>query len=274
MVDAFLGALMASSSTIFMWNVIGPFSVTLFDQAGPDSLNWVITLVSPHVLPYIPDFDENMVARWAAAVSAVPYTEEVSRCGVDALLQIASRPYLRQHIPIGSWVLLNERPSLPPQCRGRSKGTSEDVVRQVRVLGDIEILKSYLLLVWSEWNTLFYWSGGFEGMQGSIREDFGGIGMGRHREDLIKRLDHILGRLDQGLEYLKQEKPSIDEDEVRLATEQYGRLKEVLLEVDREAMRTLARTPSRLITLLLYSPQRPSPESHSTFVCALPPLCL
>jgi hypothetical protein len=41
-------------------------------------------------------------------------------------------------------------------------------------------------------------------MSAAIREDFGGIEMGPHREDLIKQVDHVLAQLDRGLGYLKQ----------------------------------------------------------------------
>jgi hypothetical protein len=264
MVDAVLGAARTSSSAEFMWNAVGPFSATLFGRAGPDSLNRVITLASPHMLPSIRGFDETMVTRWAATVSTVPYTEEVGQAVVDALLQIASIPSIQRHIPVDIWSRLNKRPSLPPVCRGRSRGSSGDVVCQVRALGDIGILKSYLFLVWSEWDHMgdsYRWPAGptkaqadiqdrgLNEMRISIWEDFGGIEMGYHREDLIKRLDHVLEQLGQGLGHLKQQKPSIDEDEIRLAIEQYGELKEVLLEVDREATRTLTRTPSGLILL-------------------------
>ena len=69
-----------------------------------------------------------------------------------------------------------------------------------------------------------------------IREDFSGVGMGCHQEDLIKRLDHILEQLDQGLEYLQRHKSSIDENDIRLKKWQYKELKRVLLEVDKKAV--------------------------------------
>jgi hypothetical protein len=95
-----------------------------------------------------------MVAGWAVAASAVPYTEEAGQSVVDILLHIASVDSLRPHIPTGIWTWLNKRPSLPPKCVGRSRGSSGDVVRQVRALRDTEILKSYLLLVLSEWDCI------------------------------------------------------------------------------------------------------------------------
>ena len=73
-------------------------------------------------------------------------------------------------------------------------------------------------------------------MQISIQEDFSGIRMQCHREDLIKRLDDVLEQLDQGFVYLEQHKPGIHEHDIQIAKEQYGELKRVLLEVDREAV--------------------------------------
>ena len=78
-----------------------------------------------------------------------------------------------------------------------SKEAKGDVVRWAREFGDLGVLKSYFLLLWSEWFHIDSWSGGLTEMQISIQEDFGGIGMGCHREDLIKRLDHVLGQLNR-----------------------------------------------------------------------------
>jgi len=83
-----------------------------------------------------------------------------------------------------------------------SSGTPEAVIRQVRELEDVEVLKSYLLLVWSGWEALPD-DRGFAEMCALVREDFSGTGMGRHQEDLIEHLDYVLGQLDQRLEYLQ-----------------------------------------------------------------------
>ena len=128
-----------------------------------------------------------------------------------------------------------EQLSLPPGCLGRSKGNGGAIVHHVRELGDIRILKSYFLLVWSEWDHIDDESGGFVEMQISIQEDFSGIMMQYHREDLIKRLDDVLEQLDQGFTYLVQYKPGIHEHNIQIAKGQYGELKRVLLEVDRKA---------------------------------------
>ena len=60
---------------------------------------------------------------------------------------------------------------------------------------DIEVLKSYLFAVWSEWDWLSNYC--FDEMCILIRDDFGGIEMGHHRTDLIQRLDDVLGQLDR-----------------------------------------------------------------------------
>jgi len=195
-----------------------------------------------------PESNRNTVTRWTEAVLAVPcYTEEVGQRVVDALLQIASNIYIQPYIPVNIWAWLKKRPSLPPVCSGRKMGTWHHVIPRVRQLGDIEILESYLLLVWSEWNVAY--QGGFIEMCTSIREDLGGIGMGCHREVLINRLDYVLGQLDRGLEHLKQRNPLLGEDHIPEARIQYEGLREVLLEVGREASEILTRTPFRLINL-------------------------
>ena len=123
----------------------------------------------------------------------------------------------------------------------------DNVVRIIRMLGDTEILKSYLLLVWSEWDDLR--SGGFNVMCASIQEDFSGTGMGDHRQALLQHLDHVLEQLGLGLEPLRQYKPSLDEGDIQRMVGQYGKLREILLEVDREARITPTRELPRVITL-------------------------
>jgi len=246
MVDAFLLVAGASRSGEFMWEAIGPFVTTLFDEAAPDTLNRVIIRVSPYVRWATWSFDETAVTRWAKAASAVPYTNVVGRFVVEGLLEIAFVNSLRPHIPFSIWVWLKGKPPLPPICFGRFRGTTKGVVRGVRELGDIEILKSYLLLVWSEWDCVDLL--GFTEMCTSLREDFAGIGMGHHRHDLVVRLDHLLRQLAWGPGYIRQHNPSCGEDTVRTAKSQYGRLKDLLSEMDKEALEALTRMPSELIT--------------------------
>jgi len=87
MIDALLGVVRTSKLGTF---TIGPFITTLFDEGSPDSLNPVIALLSPYALWNQGNSHSGMVTRWAAAVLAVQYTEEVGQSVVDTLLQIAS----------------------------------------------------------------------------------------------------------------------------------------------------------------------------------------
>ena len=226
--------------------LVGRPIVALLDEASPDSPNWVVTLMLPYgYWGYQLKDGKNAATGWASAALAVSYTEEFGRCVVDSLLCIASNDGLLPFIPVDIWAWLKKRPSLPPKCWGRYHGTQSPVVRKVRELGDVELLESYFLLVWSEWN--FIYEDGLEGMLASIREDFGGIGAWRHREILIKRLDHVLGELNRGLKHLQQQIPYLDESYIPRARRQYGGLKGELLEADREAFST--STPFRAITL-------------------------
>ena len=227
MINAILHVASNSTCGGITWHRIGPYITTLFHESSPPYLNRVITLVAPSVPWGDSAYTRNAVARWASAVLATPYSEVVGQYVVDALLQITYKDALRQEIPIDIWAWLKRRPSLPPVCRGRELGATSGVVRHIRGLGDIEILKSYFLLVWSEWNTLS--SDGLTQMTITIREEFYGIAMRRHRKDLIKHLDHILKRLDQGVPDSERRSGGADEYDKR----QYERLREVLLTVDR-----------------------------------------
>ena len=74
--------------------------------------------------------------------------------------------------------------------------------------------------------------------------------MGYHRKELLKHLDHVLGQLELGSEYLQQHNPSLGGYRVQWRQNQYRQLKEVLLEVDREAIDLLIGKSFRLIILL------------------------
>ena len=272
-VDMFFRTVMASNSDEFIWDRAKPFLMRLSKTESPPSLDWVIAITSPHAPWHTEKYDGNMVGGWAKAVSAVSYTEEVGQSVVDALLHIASVDSLRSHVPIDIWAWLKNQPPLPPQCLGRSRGSGGDVVRQVRALGDVEILKSYLLLVWSEWDCLdSQESGGLAEMQVSIREDFNGIEMWRHREDLIKRLDDILEQLDGRLDGLKQNKPGLKTDHISRAVAQYSELKRILVEVNAEAMNGLAGKFPRLILFCLLTPTDTHRIPFDFPVCSASPM--
>ena len=92
---------------------IGPQITALFDEGSPDYLNRVIALISPYAPSDSRVFHSGMVtSRWATAVLAVPYTEEIGRSVVDAVLQIASIKSLQPYIPVGVWALLGEQEEL------------------------------------------------------------------------------------------------------------------------------------------------------------------
>ena len=262
MADAVLRAIRASHTRGIMWHRVLPYTTTLFKKPIPPPLNRLVSLFSPYV-PWssIPD-DKDMVSRWAAAASEAPHTEDIDQSVVDALMQIASLSHLRPHIPRDAWALLNRRPSLPPYCLGRDEATSNGVVQHIRELGDTEILKSYLLLVWSEWNCPLTFRR--EEMLLLIVEDFGGIGMQRHREDLIGRLDHVLEQLGLGPEHFEHEsmftipgalfitpyiRPMLVRAHLKIAKDEYGHLRRALRGevVEREATNTVARGSPALI---------------------------
>jgi len=224
----------------FAWHCIQPLMAAVFDRPSTPSLDRVITLVSPYLDWDNHHFNQDTVTRWSTAALAVPYTEEVGRSVVNALWRIASVDALRQHIPVNIWSWSNNKTFIPPAWLGGYIRTQE-VVRQVRALGDKEILKSYLLLVWLDWRWLGHAS--LAEMCAAITEDLNGIGMGHHREDLIKRLDHALKR---DLGYPIEHRPDLNPLVLALAKGEYQRLKEVLLEVD-EAIRVLYSTSSGLI---------------------------
>jgi len=263
MVDAFSGIFRVPDVVPFMAR---PITMLLRDVC-PDYPNLVVTLVSPHISWGTPGFNGNTVAWWATAALEIPYTEEVGQSVVDTLLQIASVDGLQPYIPVDIWAWLKNRPYLPPICDGRSVGTRDRVVRRAREIGDVEILESYFLLVWSEWNVLD--QDGFAEMRASIREDFAGIGMGHHREVLLERLDHVLGQLRWAIsERLNQQNPSLAENHIPVARGQYGKLKQVLVEADREALEILTRTSFALINSF-NSFTRPQNPTRRSFVPSL-----
>ena len=272
MLDAVLDAFRASNLRQPLWNNAQLYICSLLNRPNHPSLHRVIILTSPHVDWDSRLCDESMVSRWVAATSAVAYTDAVGQSVVDTLLQIAAVENLRPHIPVEVWTWLKKQPSLPPICRGREWGTKLDIVRRIRELGDIEILKSYFLLVWSEWDWLD--NAGLDEMKIAISEDFGGIGMWCHRKDLIGRVDYVLGQLEQGWEFLHRRNSSINEFRIQIFKADCGKLKKQLLEVDGKATENLTRM----------SPQLTHPNKHtvtdshgctyigsrSTFSCALP----
>ena len=260
MFNAVLCATRASGMSMFMWGYITQSFNTLLG-ASPRA----IILALPHV-PWWSKGAESLVQQWVATVSAIPYTEEVAQSVVDMLLQILPNSNLLRYITTDIWTWLTKQPSLPPVCSGRYTVTSASAIKAVRALRDIEVLKSYLLLVWSEWNSVLSedpkhslsWSVihgisfscplsgsapdycltdsspeiscNFCMMQISIQEDFGGDWRKIHREELVRHLDHVLAQLSRGLEYFKRHDPDTNADDLTRRWDQYGILRRTLLE--------------------------------------------
>jgi hypothetical protein len=144
----FIHAARSSGTRLFTWHHFGRYASRLLHEASPRA----IVLVLPYICWDWLEDKEDLIQRWAAAASAIPCTKEVAQSVVDALLQIASKEELLPHIPANAWAWLTKQPPLPPVCLGRRIGTCPRVVKAIRALKDIEILKSYFLLIWSEWN--------------------------------------------------------------------------------------------------------------------------
>ena len=217
----------------FMWSQAQRHTDALFQESSAPSLNRAIVHTSPH-RPWN-CWNENEVARWATAVLAIPYTEQVGRSVVDATLQIASSDSLRPRIPIGVWALFKNQPSLPSHCWGRAMGAGPDIIRHVQGLGDCEILKSYFILVWSEWRYIPNYH--INAAEISIREAFCETDGGHHLGDLVRRVDQVLGELGRGLGHFRQRdgQDAFMPLEIWNRKQQYGKLKRILLEVEREA---------------------------------------
>jgi hypothetical protein len=162
MLDTFLHSVGISKEWGFMWHRVGQYASGLLRGASPRA----IVLVLPHIRwDWLADRGD-LVPLWATAVSAVSDTEEVASSVVDTLLQIASQRDLLPHIPADIWLWLTKRPPLPPICLGRNAGTCADVVKAVRALKNIEVLRSYFLLVWSQWN--HFSPGSFDSVSGLV----------------------------------------------------------------------------------------------------------
>ena len=199
---------------------------TLLNDAGDVSLKRVAMLVSSDI-PWEKQESRGLVRAWVATVSAIPKEKEVAPSVINALLQIAYFELLPpgNHGDVWSWLTL--RPSLPPICRGRLVGSDLNVMQQVRGLKDIEILKSYLLVVWLEWDSLCDSSAMCE----CIREEFSGVEANSHRAELVQRLDKIIGELDKGLAYLQRDEPYLEEEWLQRRKGQYEGLRRILKEI-------------------------------------------
>jgi len=247
--NAFLRAANPLSLGKLPWNHILPFMKTLLSDTSDIPLTRAAMFALPYVFWHRED-SRDLVQAWVATASAIPKEKEIAPSVVDALLQIAYYKLLPpgNHGDVWSWLTL--RPSLPPICEGRRWGSHPHVIQQVRGLKDIEILKSYLLVVWSEWDTPFDLSFDlfFDPFFGVLREEFSGVEASSHRAELVQRLDDVIGELDKGLAYLQRDRPDLEEDELQYTKGQYEKLRKILMEIP-EAPEIPACMSSRLINL-------------------------
>ena len=251
--DAFLHVARASKDRQFVWRRIGSITPALLSEASPRAL----VLVSPHILRYGLTAEGDLVLQWATATSTVPYSEEVCQSVVDTLLQIASVDRLLPHIDVALWSWLTKRPSLPPVCFGRFVGSRPQIFKAVHALNDVEILKSYLSLVWSEWNTPHGEGEGFNEVCDSIRLAFIRT---EHQAELVQRLDHVQGQLNRGLEHLRLHDPRLGKSDLRRRKGQYQKLRVRFLE---------GRTSvPMMIPFLILIPTEMRPISCDVYVCS------
>jgi hypothetical protein len=177
-----------------------------------------------------------MMELWIQAASALPYTDDVGGSVVHTLLSIASTD-LSRHIPMVAWDWLDERPVLPLESVDRLPQTEKSIVKMIQQLRDVRLIVSHLQIIWSEWRQ----PDGYDRLLicRLIRGGLGGIGAAGHRADLIRRLDCVLLRLNQGYGFSS-------------AKEEYEKLRREMLEMDEEAMKILTGMSSSRRSFVIY----------------------
>jgi hypothetical protein len=221
----------------------------IFNNASPQA----VVLAAPYMVWSTSAGAMDLVPKWVAAVSVVPYTEKTCQSIVDTLLQIAGNHSLQPYLPVDVWLWLNRRPHLPHVCLGRQLQNNCNAFQTVQALSNIEILTSYLILVWSEWHHLH--PEVFAMMCNSIHTEFNGISMSYYRADLIQRLDYILKEVDQWCHINPKDGQWPNAHHGLRTKYQYGQLRRILLEVDQEATKTInGMSPALIYFSLLISP--------------------
>lgn len=168
---------------------------------------------------------------WIAAASTLPYTDDVGESVVDTLLQMAFQDGLRSHIPVEAWSWLKKRPVLRPDCQGLKFGASLEVFEAVREVGDLELITSYLFVVWSKWSHSH--PKGFTAALEFIRSGLRGIEGAGYHADLIQRLDDVLSQINSDSPPPPQAADSVS---------WYTEFRKALKEVNREAMKMMTCT--------------------------------
>ena len=215
-----------------------------------------------HALSYVEDAwfhnadKSTFVNLWMMAASYLEYTPETGQSVVEVLLRMACVYHWRPHITKEAWRWLKRRPELPPVCRARSLCCNDlGAISKVESLKDIEILKGYLIVVWSEWDWLAPWVCSY--MCAVIRKRFRGERKKGHREELRDRLLHIQKQLDLGLDHLRSQGSEMPGDYLQPTKEAYEALLETiseveLLQISRESSPDRDSTPDRENTLSYY----------------------
>ena len=171
------------------------------------------------------------IQHWISAASSLRYTPEIGRSVVEVILRMACVYQWRPHITMKAWGWLARRPQLPPVCRARSLCCNDlGAISKVESLKDIEILKGYLIVVWSEWDWLAPWVCSY--MCTVIRKHFRGERKRGHRDELRDRLLHIRKQLDLGLDYLREHGSEMSAACFQPTKEAYEALMETLSEVE------------------------------------------
>ena len=171
------------------------------------------------------------ILRWESAASHIKSTQETGQSVVEVLLRMACAYQWRPHITTEAWKWLKRRPQLPPVCRARSLCCNDlGAISKVESLRDTEILKDYLIVVWSEWDWLAPWVCSY--MCDVIRKRFRGERKRGHRDELRDRLVHIQKQLDLGLDHLRKQGSEMSVAYFRPTKEAYEALLETLSEVE------------------------------------------
>ena len=188
-------------------------------------------------LPYLEDAwfhaadKYTFIQRWASAASRLRYTPEIGQSMVEVLLRMACMYQWRSHITWGTWGWLGRRPQLPPVCRARSLCCNNlGVISEVESLEDVEILRDYLIVVWSEWDWLAPWV--CSHMCAVIKRHFGGERERGHRDKLRDRLLHIQKQHNLGLDHLRKLGSEMTAACFQPTKEAYEALMETLSEVE------------------------------------------
>ena len=170
-----------------------------------------------------------MMRLWIAAASGLPDTDAVCEAMVDTLLEAAYDDRFRPHIPAEAWEWLKKRPVLPRGSHALYNKAPEGFFQTVRTLGDIEIIASYLSVVWSE-RSSFHPTPNYEGIQRLVRKELGGMCTAGYRADLIQRLDYVISRVGEW------------------SAGGYREIREELLELEEESTRILAGMLPKVVT--------------------------